>query len=158
MATAADTLTARSHHIEQEISLRAPRDKVFAALTRDIGRWWAYRGVAGSTMCAEPRPGGRFYEDFGNGAGFLWGTVFHVQPPVLLKLSEPPGTTSAWVSHWAYELEETKDGTLLKFSHHVIADASWDPACARDGWGELLGKHLKDYVERDIVCEAVRSV
>jgi DNA-binding transcriptional ArsR family regulator/uncharacterized protein YndB with AHSA1/START domain len=141
-----------SFHLEQEVTIRAPRARVFDALTRDVGQWWAFRLTrdAKSTLVLEPRVGGRFFEDMGDGEGALWGTVTYIKRPEVLRLTGPLGMMKEpIIGVYTYELSDAADGaTLLKLTHRVAgqpgpkAEESY-----RGGWGKLLGQYLKTYVE-----------
>lgn len=143
------TKLGSSFQIEQEVLIRAPRLRVFDAITRDIGQWWAFRlAEHGSQLILEPQVGGRFYEDLGDGEGALWGTVTRIKRPEILRLSGPLGMTTPVVSVYTYELSDSDGGTLLKLSHHVVGEPSpkWEESHRR-GWGQLLNRYLKAYVE-----------
>jgi DNA-binding transcriptional ArsR family regulator/uncharacterized protein YndB with AHSA1/START domain len=147
--TAAGTPPGQPYQIEQEVLIRAPREKVFDALTRDIGQWWAFRIVErGSNLVLEPRVGGRFFEDHGNGEGALWGTVTFIKRPEKIRLSGPLGMTTPVISNYMYELADADGGTLLKLSHRIFGDVGPEIAEKhRGGWGKLLGRYLKGYCE-----------
>jgi uncharacterized protein YndB with AHSA1/START domain len=44
--------------IEQEVVIAAPRERVFAALTDEVGTWWAHRFRDGSEVRLDPELGG----------------------------------------------------------------------------------------------------
>ena len=138
-------------HIEQEVLIRAPRARVFEALTRDIGQWWAFRLTQeGSTLVLEPRVGGRFFEDLGDGQGALWGIVQHIKRPEILRLNGALGMMrDPVVSVYTYELIEAEDNaTRLKLTHRAAGEpAPQAEENYRGGWGKLLGRYLKAYVE-----------
>jgi DNA-binding transcriptional ArsR family regulator/uncharacterized protein YndB with AHSA1/START domain len=142
---------AAPFHIEQEVLIRAPRARVFDALTRDIAQWWIFRLMQeGSTLVLEPRVGGRFFEDLGDGQGALWGIVQHIKRPEVLRLNGALGMMrDPVVSVYTYELVETEDGaTRLKLTHRVAGEpAPHAEENYRGGWGKLLGRYLKAYVE-----------
>ena len=142
---------AAPFHIEQEVLIRAPRARVFDALTRDIGQWWAFRLThEGSTLTLEPRVGGRFFEDLGDGQGALWGIVQHIKRPEILRLNGALGMMrDPVVSVYTYELTEAEgNATRLKLTHRVAGEpAPQAEENYRGGWGKLLGRYLKTYVE-----------
>jgi len=141
-------VTYHKHELALEVPIAASRKKVFKALTRGITHWWAFQGSLGkSKLILEPKPGGRLYEDLDDRDGYLWATVIHIQAPSVLKLCEAPGTTAALQSHFGFELEAQGKTTLLKFACTTVADESYDPACTRDGWEQLLKTYLKRYIE-----------
>lgn len=139
-----------SFEIEMEVKIDAPREKVFAALTQDIDAWWSYRlgGERPSRLELEAKLGGRFYEDWGNGEGAIWGTVYYFKAPEEIRLNGPLGMKGAVNSDYSYVLEEQGNTTVLKLSHHAtgLLEPDWEEA-HRHGWQELLGKFLKEYVE-----------
>lgn len=139
-----------SFEIEMEVIIDAPREQVFKALTSDINMWWAYRLGEGraSQLHFEPRFGGRFYEDWGNGEGAVWGTVYYLKDSEEIRLNGPLGMKGAVNSDYSYILEEKGTSTVLKLSHHAtgLLLPEWEEM-HRQGWQELLGKFLKEYVE-----------
>src|SRR5688500_14554514 len=60
--------------VATDVTIDAPPSRVWDAITR-MGGWWPHRFRAGSGVVLEPYVGGRFYEDWGDGAGALYGTV-----------------------------------------------------------------------------------
>ncbi|MGD6830855.1 helix-turn-helix domain-containing protein [Sutcliffiella halmapala] len=139
-----------SFQIEQEIFIDAPKESVYDALTERIGEWWAYRlgEDKDAPLLLEPKIGGAFYEDFGNGQGALWGTVTYLKKPVEIRLQGLLGMQGAVQSSYKYVLEEKGTSTLLKLSHHAVGliEPGWEEG-HRKGWEELLGVFLKKYVE-----------
>ncbi|WP_349408353.1 SRPBCC domain-containing protein [Pseudalkalibacillus sp. SCS-8] len=136
--------------IEQEITIHAPREKVFQALTKDINQWWAYRlkQDGDSTLTFEPEVGGRFVERWDDNHGALWGVVTYIKAPEEIRLNGLLGMKGAVNSAYTYQLEEKGEDTILKLSHHAhgLLDPNWRDA-HDDGWKELLGTFLKEYVE-----------
>ena len=135
--------------IEQELRIEAPIDKVFASLTEDINSWWAYR-LCGeeSALSLEAEVGGRFIEKAATGHGALWGTVTYINAPHEIRLNGLLGMTGAVNSAYSYKIQEDGDHTILSLSHHAsgLLDPNWHTA-HDEGWKELLGKFLKNYVE-----------
>ncbi len=53
-----------SMHVEQEVTIEASPERVFAALTNELSAWWGapYLGSdAARALILEPKIGGRFY-------------------------------------------------------------------------------------------------
>ncbi len=74
--------------VEVEVTIGAPRERVWRALVEETGQWWPsdfYVGQSPRGFILEARPGGRVYEDWGNEAGALWYTVLVVEPPAVLE-------------------------------------------------------------------------
>lgn len=153
--SATDTVgTIRSMHITQEITIQAPRSQVFAALLGDIGGWWGPPHTASAEraqrIVIEPQVGGRFFEDWGNGHGYLWAVVRGINPDTTLELSGTMGMDGA-VNGWiCFELADGPGGaTVLTLTHEAVGT---QPAEAEagytEGWSEILGTRFKNFVER----------
>ena len=148
-------VTAGVLTVEQQITIEAPRDQVFDAITTNIAKWFAYRSRPEMTL--EPWPGGRFFEGDPKGDGFLWGTVLEIRRPAVLRVSELLGSLDqARAGAHKYELEEIDaNTTTLKFSCQLLGEIDDEArGCLESGWGELLSTHLRDWVEKGVACEA----
>jgi uncharacterized protein YndB with AHSA1/START domain len=139
---------------EVEVTVGAPRERVWKALVEETGQWWPrefYVGREPKGFVIEARPGGRVYEDWGNEAGALWYTVLVVEPPAVLELAGHltpafggPATTTARLTLKA-EGERTvvrvEDALFGRVDEHTVPRL-------REGWRALLGSGgLKSYVE-----------
>jgi len=136
--------------IAQEITIAAPRTRVFAALTQDPGAWWGapYLTAAATGLALEPRLGGLFHERWGTAAGKLLATVSAIRPHDRLQLTGP---FHLGLAHGIadFRLAEDGGGTVLAFTHRAFGDIDADTADAfAGGWTELLGRRLKAFVER----------
>ncbi len=124
------------------------KKKVWAALTNDIGRWWAVRlGEEGSSISLDPRLGGHFEERWGDGEGIVWGCVIDLRRGKRLRLNGNLGMTGAGTNDFTYELEEKGKNTLLKLSHHGIGYR--DPETEenyRKGWITLFNDYLTPWL------------
>src|SRR5688500_16864894 len=68
--------TVRSFEIEQEVEIQAPPERVFDALTAEVGNWWSHAfDDAPRAILLEPHVGGRFHEVWGDDEGALYATV-----------------------------------------------------------------------------------
>lgn len=140
-----------SFTIAQEVTINAPREKVWQALTRSIGQWWPHRPHAAdqSKIALDVRVGGDFTETWGDGEGAIWGTIVYLVKGKRLTLSGVLGMREHPVtSLYTYELEDQPSGTLVKLTHEVYGhiDEQW-PATYDDGWKQVLGTFLKRFVE-----------
>ncbi len=152
---ATDTVgTIRTLHITQEVTIQAPRTKVFASLFGDIGAWWGPPHVASAEraqrITIEPQVGGRFFEDWGNGHGYLWAIVRGINPDTTLELSGTMGMDGA-VNGWiCFELADAADaGTTLTLTHEAVGTQPEEAEAGyTEGWREILGTRLKNFVER----------
>ena len=105
----------------QEVTLAQPREKVFDALTAQVGEWFTPRFIKGSTVVSEPWVGGRLYEDDGDGRGVLWDICTAYAPPSYVAYESPWGFADGAASIIVtYELTDTEDGGTLIHSKHKI--------------------------------------
>jgi uncharacterized protein YndB with AHSA1/START domain len=138
--------------IEQQVTIDAPPARVFEALTKQISAWWGHPYLVGEgarDLIVEPKVGGRVYEDWGNRAGALWGTVTGLRKPEHLEWTGRLGMSGAVLGVVAYNLEPKGKGTLLKLSHRAAGEVT--PDTERNyggGWQDLLGTRLRAFVER----------
>ena len=149
----ANDLTLGSMRIEQEARLDAPPDRVFQALTQNIGEWWGApyaRSENSETMILEPKVGGRFYEKFSGEDGWLWATVLGIKTNEYLVLSGSFGTRLPLHAVLTLELEAYEEGkTILKLSYRAYGALNENTKLAyAKGWRDLLGKRLRAFVER----------
>jgi uncharacterized protein YndB with AHSA1/START domain len=134
--------------IERQMTLRAPRDEVWAAITEpdQISKWF------GTEAELDLRPGGE--------GVFRWDeievrvTVEEVTPPARFSYRwEPSQTPSGGPTTLVeFELEEIEGGTRLSLAESGFA--SLEPESRREnefGWDEELG-HLRTYVLEQAVA------
>ncbi len=141
--------------VEVEVTISAPRERVWRALVEETGQWWPkdfYVGREPKGFVIEARPGGRVYEDWGGDAGALWYTVLVVEPPAVLELAGHltpafggPATTTARLA-----LREEGGATVVRVEDAVFGrvDEHTSPRL-QEGWRTLMGsKGLKGHVEK----------
>ena len=140
--------------IRMEVPVAAPRRRVWAGLTRDIGEWWPRHFLTqeGSRrFVLEPRVGGRAYEDAGGGQGLLWWTVLALRRERMLLLA---GDLTAAYGGPARILDEFTlvgkgGGTTLRYRGTVHGRIGKDlKASLEEGWGVLLLQGLKPWAEK----------
>jgi DNA-binding transcriptional ArsR family regulator/uncharacterized protein YndB with AHSA1/START domain len=125
--------------VEQEVVVAAPREKVFDALCR-MGEWWPHAFREGAAVHLEPRVGGRFWEDWGEGDGALYATVTGIRRPEQLTCTGPMGMRGPVAGVFAMALEERPDGTLVRLSHHAVGPIDDETRSAyQSGWVEVFG-------------------
>lgn len=135
--------------IEQEVTIGAPPERVFAALTEQVDRWWHHSFEKNRrAVVLEPKVGGRFHEVWGDSDGALYATVTRIREPNLLYLTGPMGMDGAVIGVIHFDLEAVEGGTLLKLSHRAIGDVD-DQTLAdySGGWTTLLERGLKAVAE-----------
>jgi hypothetical protein len=106
--------------IEKEMEIAGSIDIVFETLLEQIGPLSETPDGELIPMTLELWPGGRWYRDLGNGAGWCWGHVQVIEPPTLLELWGPHFLEYPALVHLRYRLTEKGDTTLLAFTYRVI--------------------------------------
>src|SRR5688500_18142124 len=78
----------RAVKIESEFTVHATPERVFHAYCQEQHEWYphSYGGERLRAIVFEPRVGGLIYEDWGDGAGHLYGTVAHYDPPAAVMI------------------------------------------------------------------------
>lgn len=144
--------------IEMEMRIRAPREKVYRALTEDYDKWWPHRYKADSNVRLDAKPGGYIVEEFKNGGGAVTGTVVYLDPPQKLVGTIPSSMAQGMSSYNVQTLEEDGDGTIFKQSMQlwgVIPDEM--EQMFREGVRELMETALRRYLEDGIEYGAVTA-
>lgn len=141
-------------HVEVEIEIAAPPERVWKALVEETGRWWHkdfYAGQNPRGFILEPRLGGRMYEDWGDGAGAVWYTVTEIDPPRSLGLFGTIGTEFGGpaTSILRIVLEPSGAGTRFRLSDAEFRRVTEKTRGVLDeGWRTLFGE-LKRWVEEN---------
>lgn len=143
-----------SVHVEQEVEVEAPPERVWAALTEEVEAWWGspYLHGPATNLVLEPWPGGTFREDWGEAQGAVWGVVTTVERGLRLEIQGPMGMAGAVVGISRFTLGPVEGGsTLLRLSHeafgHIDAETERNYGL---GWQDLLGVRLKAFVEEGV--------
>jgi hypothetical protein len=105
--------------IEKEMEIAGSIDIVFETLLEQIGPLSETPDGELIPMTLELWPGGRWYRDLGNGAGWCWGHVQVIEPPTLLELWGPHFLEYPALVHLRYRLTEKGDTTPLAFTYRV---------------------------------------
>jgi len=147
--------TARTTVVESEITISAPRERVFEAIVHETANWfWA--GPASKRnppSMIEPWIGGRFWRDEsatgGEGAGELYATIATIRPPEMLRMVGDFASSHAYAGAITIRLEEQGGGTRVRVTHACSGDIPDDKVSEfDDGWREELA-NLARYVETD---------
>lgn len=135
-----DTMTndqPRTLRIESELSFRTDPAALFDVLTQRTLEWFphTYGGDRTKAVVFEPRVGGALYEDWGDGAGHLYGWVTAFDPPhgCALRTWLMPGTTM----DTRYALTEEGEQTTLSVSRVVVGPVSDEEAAGISQFGDL---------------------
>jgi len=131
--------------IEQHLEIKAPPDKVFAAVLHRLGKGNTSPEGTDMQLQLEPTAGGRWYRDRGNGIGHLWGFVQAIKPPSLLELSGPMFMSYPVNNHVEVKIEPSSGGCRVALRHRAIGLI--DPLHRKNvgtGWSHILGEIRKD--------------
>jgi DNA-binding transcriptional ArsR family regulator/uncharacterized protein YndB with AHSA1/START domain len=137
---------SRIIHIEQEIEIDAPSERVFHALTAEIDAWWThpYRIFAGqdSRIEFDARMGGALVER-ADGGEALWGTVTGLEAGRWIEVTGRIGMAGAVLAVVSFTVEPRAKGSLLTLSHRATGEVDEETQANYDaGWRELLAKRL----------------
>lgn len=139
--------------VELEVTINAPRERVWQALTQEINAWWLsdYRMIApDSVVTLDARAGGLMIEQKPDGGSLLWYTVAMVTPGTTLHMvghMAPPWGGPA-VAMLELTLQADGAGTRLEIRDAILGPESTTQAANLDaGWRALFGDGLKAYVE-----------
>ncbi|MDX1619639.1 MAG: metalloregulator ArsR/SmtB family transcription factor [Nitriliruptorales bacterium] len=126
----------RAERIETDMSFNAPASRVMTALTTETSKWFpaTYGEDRVQQMVFDARVGGRFYEDWGNGAGWDYGVITAWDPPRRLSLRRQlyPGVTL----DTDYQLEEADGTTTLKVTKVAVGPMGDDEVAAFQHHGD----------------------
>ncbi len=149
--TSSTPVSAATHRLTLEIA--RPHQAVWRGFTHDIHAWWPqdfYAGPSPQRMVFELKPGGRLYEDAGDGNGLVWYQVIALDAPNSITLSGfiappfgGPATSLLRVTFSA----RGKSATVMD-----ITDSSFgcvgDPKTTAEGWKLLFQGGFKAWIER----------
>ena len=136
--------------LHQQVDVKATPEKAFAAVLDHLGKNNTRPGGESLEMQLEPKVGGRWYRDRGNGVGHLWGFVQVIKAPTLLELSGPMFMSYPAINHLEVKIEEVKiepgtAGCKVVLRHRAIGMI--DPQHRKgvvEGWSHMLGQTKKD--------------
>ncbi len=144
---------AQSYQVAFEVSIRAPRDRVWTALTEETNNWWPkdfFSAENPAGFVIEGQLGGRVYEAWNGGGGVLWGTVVVWSPGYRMTWACEmyPDWTGPGRSFVTFDLEERGVETIVKVQDSGLCiNANQAANSLGSGWQRLIGTHFKSYVE-----------
>jgi DNA-binding transcriptional ArsR family regulator len=123
--------------LETELRFRATPERVFEALTERVREWFphSYGDDRTEAIVIEPRVGGLHYEDWGEGAGHLYGNVTEFDPPrgFATRGRIMPGS----ILDTTYELEPAGEETILRVSKVAVGPMTDDEAAGVRQFGDI---------------------
>ena len=139
------TLEDLTLDLEHTVHIKATPEKAFAAVLHRLGKGNTRPDGQSLDMQLEPKAGGRWYRDRGNGIGHLWGFVQVIKAPTLLELSGPMFMSYPAVNHVEVKIEPAADGCKVTLRHRAIGMI--DPEHRKGvsgGWNHMLSNTKKD--------------
>lgn len=136
--------------VENELRFNAPAERVFAALIEETAEWFphTYGGNRVVRLVTEPRAGGLFYEDWGDGRGHVYSLIQEWDPPHTY-------TTRAWLGlgvslDTETTIEADGDECVLRVSKVAVGPLSEEEARGIATYGDLgnFEHELRTWVER----------
>jgi len=120
--------SVRVVRLAAELRFRCTPERLFRAMTVETTEWfpYTYGGDRTKEVVMEPRVGGLVYEDWGDGAGHLYGQVTTYDPPrsVTMRTRLHLGT----VMDSQFEIEADGDTSILRSERVVIGPISDEEA------------------------------
>ena len=146
----------RTIRIESEFTVNASREKVFAAYCQEQHEWYphSYGGERLKVIVMEPRVGGLCFEDWGDGAGHLYGTVSHYDPPSAVSLRSRLG--DGILLDQVGQFISDGDSTVVKHRTVAFGEITDEMAEGIRYHGDMgrYEDHLRSWVEKG---EALKS-
>jgi hypothetical protein len=142
--------TMQTVEITKHIEVIAPIDIVFESILEQIGPLNERGDGVPLPMKLEAWPGGRWFRDFGNNSGHLWGHVQTIRPHDLLEIHGPLFMSAPAVSYVVYKLKQQGDVTLIEFAHRAVGQIPpqfTDGAAMDHGWSSQLSR-IRDAAQR----------
>ena len=146
--------TSAGETIVKEITIAAPAERIFVALTDPAQRvqWWGAEGRFKTRhMESDLRVGGAWLMS-GDGMGgrpfTLAGEYRIIEPPRVLAFTwRPSWQSDATESVVRFDLEQTGNVTLVRITHSGLSSES--ARMQHQGWPDVLS-WLRGYVERGL--------
>jgi uncharacterized protein YndB with AHSA1/START domain len=151
MANATTPVPVTAVEVELEFRINAPRPRVWQALTQQVERWWPKQ------FCAKPanakafrlefKLGGRLYEDWGDGNGWVWWTI-HELDAAGFAFSCTGYEDFALHTCVRFSLKEEATCTVLKISDRIWGARAEEAVESHiQGWTWLFEDAFRSFVE-----------
>jgi DNA-binding transcriptional ArsR family regulator/uncharacterized protein YndB with AHSA1/START domain len=140
----------RTVRIENELRFKASPQRVFEAMTTRTGWFPATYGESRvKEIVLEPRVGGSFYEDWGDGRGHMYGQITEYDPPYALAYRGRLDMGTILDTEFA--IERDGDYTVLKVSKVAVGPIDEAQAAGIHRYGDLMNfeEALRKFVEED---------
>jgi uncharacterized protein YndB with AHSA1/START domain len=144
--------TFESFQYELAISIDAPRQRVWRALTDQLSSWWLpdfHMLGPDSLVTLEPRAGGRLYEQNGN-QELLWYNVLAIMPEESMSLVGycTPDFGGPLTTMLTAKLRSENESTELSITDALYGRVTDQQVeSLQSGWSQLFTAGLKGFVE-----------
>jgi hypothetical protein len=147
-----DPNSFRIVEIELELSVNAPIERVFKALTEEIDAWWPHRFKPDSTVHADIEVGGKVVEQFKDGGGALYAEFLYLDAPTKIVSGGASVLNRGYASYTADTLEAVSPSScLIKRKFQVWGLVPPDAEeMYRGGVVSILHKAFADYMAHGI--------
>jgi DNA-binding transcriptional ArsR family regulator len=127
----------RTVRIETELRFKAGAQRVWDVLVGRSQEWFptSYGEERVKQIVLEPRVGGLYYEDWGEGRGHLYGVVSAYDPP--LALAYRGQLDMGTILDTEYELVEDGSETVLKVSKVAVGPITEEQAAGISRYGDI---------------------
>ena len=149
--------------VEIEFTNDADARRVWKALFSETSKWWPaefYNIANPKGFHIEPRLGRRMYEDWGNGAGLVWGHVIGVEPGKsadLIGYLTPAFGGPAMVM-LKFVLKSAGRQTTLKVSDIAFGQVTDGKiGSTQEGWIWLIDRGIRKHIEETSKRENVKK-
>ena len=131
------TVEFRTVRIETELRFRAGPQRVWDVLVERSREWFpaTYGEERVKGIVLEPRIGGAYYEDWGDGRGHLYGIISRYDPP--FQLAYRGQLDQGTILDTEYELEAAGDETILRVHKVAVGPISEEMAAGIHKYGDL---------------------
>ena len=133
----ADPVQVRTVRLETELRIRASCDRLFQVVAMESQSWFphSYGGDRTRRIVLEPKVGGLHFEDWGDGAGHLYGHVAAFDPPRRLELRGRIMAGS--ILDTIYTFTPVGDETVLHVTKVAIGPMTQDEAASIRIYGDI---------------------
>jgi uncharacterized protein YndB with AHSA1/START domain len=127
----------RTVRIETELRFKATPERVYEVLVERSSEWFpaTYGEDRVKAIVLEPRIGGAYYEDWGEGRGHLYGNVTRYDPPFQLHFRGQLDLGT--ILDTEYTLEAAGDETILRVSKVAVGPFTEEEAAGINKYGDI---------------------
>ena len=132
----------RTVRIETELRFEAGAERVFDAITKETLEWFpqTFGEDRVQGVVVEPRVGGAVYENWGDGAGYLYGLVTVYDPPQ--RYATRGHLDAGTILDTDFRITQENDASLLQMSKVIVGPLTEEEAGLFLKYGDIA--HFED--------------